>query len=264
MPLLPPEAAQAVARTYRDYLALGHDVEAGPGCRSVRCDAAPVIYDANHLQAVTAESPEGVAAALAHLEEALGDRAHRHVLTDPAAPPAVTAGLALAGFEGTPTLQLLLAGELQGPPPVPAELEPVASEADWSALHRLVRADHVESNQKKGTEIYSERTTEQMMVTKRLKAPSVQFFLARVAGEPVAFFSSWPGKGGVGMVEDLFTLPSHRRRGAGACPDPSLCHRCANARRRPGADRRRPGRHAHARLRGHGLPADLPDVELDP
>jgi len=251
MPQLPDEPALAVARVYRGYLALGNETREGPGCRSVRCDTAPVIYDANHLQAVEARTPEELDAALAFQEETLGDRAHRHVLTDPETPPGVTASLALHGYAGTPTLQLRLAGPLRGAAPRPADIAPVASEADWQALQRLVRADHVEQNEKKGTLIYDERTTVQMLETKRRKAPHVQFFLARVDAEPVAYFSSWPGIDGVGMVEDLFTLQTHRQQGIAR----ALIHHCvADARARGagpvliGADTDDTPKHAYAAM----------------
>ena len=35
----------------------------------------------------------------------------------------------------------------------------------------------------------------------------------RVDGRDCAFFSSWPGVGGIGEVEDLFTVPASRHRG---------------------------------------------------
>lgn len=233
MPQLPDEAALAVARVYRGYLALGNETREGPACRSVRCDTAPVIYDANHLQAVSASTPEELDTVLAFQEEVLGDRAHRHVLTDPATPPAVTAGLALQDYTATPTLQLLLDGPLLGSAPRPVDIDAVASEDDWLAVHRLTRADHLEQDEKKGTSNYSERTTDQMLETKRRKAPHVQFFLARVDAVPVAFFSSWPGIDGVGMVEDLFTLQPHRRQGIAR----ALIHHCVADARARGADR---------------------------
>ena len=55
--------------------------------------------------------------------------------------------------------------------------------------------------------------------------------MAWVDGAPVAFFSSWPGRGGVGMVEDLFTLPSHRTRGIAR----ALIHHCVGDARARGA-----------------------------
>ena len=59
----------------------------------------------------------------------------------------------------------------------------------------------------------------------------IQFFLAWAAGEPVAFFSSWAGVDGVGMVEDLFTLPSHRNQGIAR----ALIHHCVADARAKGA-----------------------------
>jgi len=97
-------------RTYRAYLALGHEVAEGPHGRVVREPSAPRIYDANHLQAVNAETEAAIDAVLAFAEKELGAMPHRHVLVEPATPPAVAARLALLGYR------------------------PVESGADWAAL----------------------------------------------------------------------------------------------------------------------------------
>jgi predicted GNAT family acetyltransferase len=59
----------------------------------------------------------------------------------------------------------------------------------------------------------------------------VQYWLAFVHGEPVAYFNSWAGIDGVGQVEDLFTHPDYRRRGVAT----ALIHHCVAECRRQGA-----------------------------
>jgi GNAT superfamily N-acetyltransferase len=148
-------SAASLCRTYSAYFALGGDVTEGPGCRAVRQDANPLVYDVNHLQV----GPEAeLDAALAFFEASLGDRTYRRIMTDPFTPPGFAATLSLESYLVGPTLQGLLTGTLQGPMPRACEIRPVD-------------------------------------------------------GAAVAYFSSWPGIAGVGMVEDLFTLPSHRGRG---------------------------------------------------
>jgi GNAT superfamily N-acetyltransferase len=66
--------------------------------------------------------------------------------------------------------------------------------------------------------------TEQLVASKRAKAPSVRYFIARADGVDCAFFSAWPGENGVGKLEDLFTRAEYRGRGIGtaliaACVD---------------------------------------------
>jgi GNAT superfamily N-acetyltransferase len=92
--------------------------------------------------------------------------------------------------------------------------------------------DHVETNVKMGLDWLTEKVTRQMRSVRRLDVGAVQFFLTWVEGEPVALFSSWPGIDGVGMVEDLFTLPSHRNRGIAR----ALIHHCVADARARGAD----------------------------
>jgi GNAT superfamily N-acetyltransferase len=69
-----------------------------------------------------------------------------------------------------------------------------------------------------------------MVRTKRAK-PGLRFWLARVDGTDAGFFSAWPGVEGVGMVEDLFTLPRFRRRGVAR----ALVHRAVQDARARGA-----------------------------
>jgi GNAT superfamily N-acetyltransferase len=225
-----PDPTERVCRTYLAYLALGHETVAGPGGRVVREPRSPRIYDANHLQAVTADAPEAVEALLDFADVELDGLGHRHVLVEPATPPAVVAALALRGYAPRPTLQMLLAGPLKGPAPTPFDLRPVVSETDWLALRALLREDHVEDCARRGRPPYDEAVTDEMVTTKRRKR-DVRFWLARVDGHDAAFFSAWAGEEGVGMVEDLFTRPRYRRRGLAR----ALIHRAVEDAREGGA-----------------------------
>ena len=80
--------------------------------------------------------------------------------------------------------------------------------------------------------MFTLEVTAQMLEAWRLCRYEAQFFLACDGDEAVSFLSSWPGIGGVGMVEDLFTLPSHRGQGYAR----ALIHHCfADARERGAA-----------------------------
>jgi GNAT superfamily N-acetyltransferase len=52
-----------------------------------------------------------------------------------------------------------------------------------------------------------------MVASYRKKAPTYQFFLAREDGVDCAYGAGVLCANGMGMVEDLFTLPSFRKRG---------------------------------------------------
>jgi len=220
--------AVALCRSYMHSLHLGAETSPGPGCLAVRQDAAPLVYDVNHVQVPGDADPNEV---LRFADDQFAERQFRKIFTQPSTAPEVVAALALAGFVPDLTLQLLLRGELRGPPPPEIEIHPVQSEADWEELDRLARANHVEVDQVNDTTIFSEDVTRQIQLVRRRAAEQVHFFLARIDAKAVAFFSSWPGIEGLGMVEDLFTLPSYRHRGVAR----ALIHHCvADARARGG------------------------------
>ncbi len=231
-PAHPEDLPYQVGRTYADYLALGHEHVETPVGRVVRGDDTPRVYIANHLQTLTAETPEEALQALEVLEAELGHLNHRLVVTDPRTSPAVGAVLANAGHSPEATLQMVLpAGHpLSNAPRVGADIRPVTSDGDWVSLGRLMAEDH--ANRPEATRIDAV-TSAQMLATKRGKAPDVQFFIARCDGEDAAYFSSWPGSCGLAMVENLATREVYRRRGlAGA-----LVHQCvADARARAGGE----------------------------
>jgi GNAT superfamily N-acetyltransferase len=52
-----------------------------------------------------------------------------------------------------------------------------------------------------------------MLASYRAKVPAYQFYLARIDGDDCAYGAGVRCPGDIGMVEDLFTLPSRRRRG---------------------------------------------------
>ena len=237
-----PDAVHALCETYLAHLARAGEMREGPACRVVRNDATPRVWDANHLQIGPTDADVDPDRALAFLETELGHHPHRQLMTTPTLPARVAARLAFADYEPDATLQGLLVGALEGPDPRPCDVRPVASEDDWAALDRLVRLDHVETNEKVGSERLTADVTAQMQAIRRSTADEIHFFLVWEGGEAVAFFSSWPGPGTaassaagvgrVGMVEDLYTHPDHRGRGLAR----ALIHHCVADARARGAD----------------------------
>jgi GNAT superfamily N-acetyltransferase len=222
--------AWALCETYRAYAALSLYVIDGPGCRVVRCDAAPRVYNANFVEI----GPDAkLESALAFHDEHLGDRAVQGVRTTPFSPPECEAELRARDFVANPTLQLLLDGPLVGPRPNRFEIRQAHSDADWRELARLFRADHVETDEKLAQSVFDPDLTDQIVAVHRMSAEEIPFFIAWIDSEPVAFFSSWHGQDGVGMVEDLFTMPSHRHRGIAR----ALIHHCVAEARARGAER---------------------------
>ena len=221
---------RALCRSYLASLRVAADTIEGRGCRAVRQDRTPLIYMANHLQ-VDPDVALDVDSLFAFLEAQLGHHAHRFVITTPFVDSRLEARLVEADFRPEPVWQGLLHGPLLGPAPPTCEIRPVHSEEDWLHLDRLVRADHVESNERTGRIVFTPEVTAEMQALRRLAKEAIHFFLAWDGDEPVAFFSAWPGLDGVGMVEDLFTLPSHRGRGFAR----ALIHHCVGDARDRGA-----------------------------
>lgn len=207
------DRVRRMGETYMGLLALALPDESGPGGRLVRTDAAPTIYDANLLLAVTAEEPAACDELLAWVEKRFADLGHRHVIATAETPATFTARLALAGYQPKATLQLLLEGPLQGPPPAAVEIRPIESDADWSAHRALLRRNHIEDCARAKRPLYDEAVTDQMLLVRRAKAPELRFWMARVEDTDCAYFSSWPGSNGLGIVEDLYTHPPFRKRG---------------------------------------------------
>lgn len=222
---------EALCRAYFAYLRLPAETIEGPGFRAVRQVRAPLIYMVNHLQ-VDPGAAVDVDAFFTFMEAELGSLDHRFVITGPLVDPVLLARLVEADFRGEPTWQGLLSGPVRGPAPIGGDIRPVRTEEDWRHLDRLVRADHVETDERLGRSVLTPEVTAQIQEVRRTCRNEVHFFLSWEGAEPVAYFSSWPGVGGVGMVEDLFTLPSHRGRGHAR----ALIHHCVADARARGAD----------------------------
>lgn len=217
-----------LCETYRAHLSLGANAVAGTHWWAIAQPLAPDVHDA-HLFYIEPEADADVIRKA--FENHFEKLDYWNVLTDPSTPAKLIAHLMLDDFAPVPTLQMRLTGALLGPKPKPFEIRPVETDRDWNELARLWRTDHVEKNQKAGNAKFSEAVTAQVMTVQRLAARDVRFVMAWDRDEAVGFFSSWPGRNGTGMVEDLFTTPAHRNRGIAR----ALIHACVAHAREAGA-----------------------------
>jgi GNAT superfamily N-acetyltransferase len=112
-------------------------------------------------------------------------------------------------------------------PGATVDLRPVASDEDWTVLATLVRANHQEAPVH-GLAL-DEAITHGIVAGYRAKSSLAQFFLARVDGVDCAYGSAVVGPFGMGIVEDLFTLPAYRKRGLATA---IVAHVVAHARAR--------------------------------
>ncbi len=109
--------AAAVA-VNQDNLALGNETFEATAARFVRNVGVPDIWDANHVDRITASTPAEVDALL---ERAAREYSHCHHLrfdVDPSTPPQFEARLRLDGYEASEGLVSILEGELRATPPL--------------------------------------------------------------------------------------------------------------------------------------------------
>jgi GNAT superfamily N-acetyltransferase len=136
----------------------------------------------------------------------------RVVHTDAFTPDAFLARLALEGYAERPlTIQMALEGEVTDRGAA-IELHAVATDADWDDLLQLAIADHTEGRRTGDLEL-SHAVSAGLVAGYRAKSHAFPYFLVIKDGAPVAYGAFGVAPNGVGMIEDLFTLPAFRRQG---------------------------------------------------
>jgi GNAT superfamily N-acetyltransferase len=206
------DTGKAIAEAYRWQRRLGNPSMEAACCHIVANPAYPQVWDANHADAVTAKTDLEIASVFAAMDARLGHTPWRVVHTDCFTPDAFLGRLALDGFQEQPvTIQMVLQGELSDRGAL-AEIRPVVDDTDWGAMHRLVALDHAEGRRTANLELTPEFTTS-VVAGYRSKSAQYHFNLVIQDGEPVAYGAYAIAPNGVGMIEDLFTLQTARRRG---------------------------------------------------
>lgn len=210
---------------------LGNEVFEAAGALFVRNIAIPDIYDANHVAAVRARTPQELEALFEAAEREFPNSRHRRYIVDHRTPPEFNARLLLEGGYGYSTsLCLVLEGELAGKAPA-CDIRPMTSKEDWQACLRLTREDFKEHRERINEPDPGDQVALHLWESKRTKQPPVQYWLAFVDGQPVGYFNSWEGIGGMGQVEDLYVTPAFRKRGIAT----ALIQHCVAQARKAGA-----------------------------
>lgn len=204
-------SAGAVCEAYRWQHGLGNQLIATAHGRIIINRAHPLVWDANHVDTVTAQAPDEIDALLLSMEEEFHHTKWRVVHTDPFTPEPFTARLAFDGYDERPAIiQMLLDGEVRTSSR--ADIRAVETETDWQALGALLDHDHAEGARTAGA-ITDKAVTQGILASYRAKESGLRFHLACVDGMPVGYGALAAAPSGAGMIEDLFTLPAHRRRG---------------------------------------------------
>jgi GNAT superfamily N-acetyltransferase len=176
---------------------------------------------------VRCQTEAGLERLLARMDVEFAGCNHRRLDLDPATPPFVSARLMLDGFAPDETLELLLEGKLRASPKA-IDIREVTVDADWTAYARLQEMDFRETRARQGRP-FNPEVAAAFLEIKRARMGVVRYWLAHVADAPRAYFASWPGENGVGIVEDLFTHPEFRRQGIATA---LIAHCVADARAR--------------------------------
>lgn len=203
--------ARKIVDAYHWQRELGNDVIQTSHGRIVKNATMPDVWDANHASAVTAEHPDDIEAFLGSMERHLPHTSWRVIHTDSFTPEPFVARLALDGYTEQPaTIQMVLSRKLRTA--YSGDMAPIETEADWQSLAALVRRDHEEGARTSGN-FLQPSVTDGIIAGYRAKSGPYRFHLARIDGKPVAYGALVAAPSGAGMIEDLFTLPTYRKRG---------------------------------------------------
>jgi GNAT superfamily N-acetyltransferase len=201
------------------YLALGNERFEAHGASFVVNPKTPHRHDANCVGLVRGEADAELETLLAHAEGVFAACGHRAWGIDGLTPPGVAARLALEqGYKTNDVLvhvledDLRIATRLGANQPDAIEIREVLSEDDWEAYRELDAMWWVETSTGYFGP-YDPALHDEFMTYRRLKAPQTRGWFACVGGVPRAFFNSWPGENGIGIIEDLYCHPEYRHRG---------------------------------------------------
>lgn len=212
--------------TVAGYEQLGNEVFEADGGTFVRNRAFPRRHVANHVTPISSATPAAIDRLFQRVEQEFAGFRHRRFNVNPFTPPACAARLTLGEWQVGEYVQLLLEGDL----PVrsqAADIRPVQDDADWAAYRSLEDAEWKESVDKQ-RKPFDPTLTAEFVASKRAKCPAARHWIAYAGGVACAYGSSWSGRSGVGIVEDLFTHPAYRHRGMATA---IIAHGVAAARR---------------------------------
>ena len=107
------------------------------GAVFVRNRSIPDKYYANHVEQVTASSPEEIARLSERVEVEFEGYRHRCFYVDRDTPTEFEAWLVMEGYQRTDSLVMVLTEELRGTAK-PYEIDLVETDAHWQALYELI------------------------------------------------------------------------------------------------------------------------------
>ncbi len=218
-----------VCETYRAQRAMGGEAVEHPLACLVRCPEHPLIYDANHVGGIRAQTAQEIAELFDACDGFFPAQVqHRKFFVDVYTPQPFVAHLTCEGYGLTTSLQLVLEGDLRANPPE-IEIEEATCAEGWLRVAALLRLDHLDEALRDRRDPFPEEVTAGLVAVRQSMSPEMRMWIARSDASDCGFFASWPGRNGVGMVEWLFIKPERRRRGIATA---LIAHAVADARDR--------------------------------
>lgn len=201
-----------VCETYAYHGELGLHQSDLSHCAIVVDNANPNVWSSNKVYSVTAALPWEVELLFSEISVPFQHTDYHHFVIDPLTPASFVAELVVREFaELQATLQMVRTSPAKRLERPDLAILPVQTQSEWDLLLQLVLADHAEGARTFGA--LSNTVSAGIVAGYRAKTPSCQFFLGYCDGRAVAYGSGTLCDNGMGMIEDLFTLPAHRGRG---------------------------------------------------
>lgn len=199
--------AERVAAARRWFRRQGHAAIEQDGVTLVATPEHPDTWDANWA---CARSDVSAATLMGMLDRHMGHTPWRVAHVDALTGPAVEAGLALADFRAESSLIEMLAREIAAPLPVPDITLRAVGPGDWDDLEALVQVDLREG---KRTGEHDESVAAGLLDGMRRRLGPCTYWLLFKAEAPVGYGMTAICPNGLGLIENLFTLPAQRGRG---------------------------------------------------
>lgn len=194
--------------TASGYERLGNEVFQVCAATFVRNRSYPRRHDANYVGDVTCSTAAALDVLFERVEEEFKGYQHRRFSVSPFSPPPFVARLTLGEWSVNRYVHLLLEGQPRCRD-VASDICRVRSESDWQAYTRLRVLEWEESSFRPA----DNALIAEFVASARGKGEPAHHWLAWVDGEARAYVSSWSGRNGVGIIDDLFTQRPYRHRG---------------------------------------------------
>lgn len=201
--------AARIAAARRWFRLLGHAPTRDGGATIVATPAYPDTWSANFA---LADSDADPATVLAALDRQFARGGWQTLIADALTAPGIEAALALADYAcRVETIEMLARGPIAAPQSLPAiATRAVRSGDDWASFDALVAVDHAEGRR---TGAIDAPVAAGLLAAMHARPAPCDYRLILVDGAAVGYGLTVACPGGLGLIEELFTLPDHRGRG---------------------------------------------------